>query len=165
MSVLKMHQSRQLCQEQTATQSLCKWIQGNQSSSSNSSSPHTTVLPPPHTKQPQTVTDQGSNVRNLLVRSSFGAENSVPFFHIWPIHAKVGRKRISHSWDRGFGQRNTKAGFSLGFVLHVEMSGCSVLVCRKSSLIQDVLMVAPHRLLPLCLGLTAAALSFLLFSA
>lgn len=78
---------------------------------------------------------------------------------------KVERKCISRSWDGGFGQRYTKAGFSLGFILHMEMSGCSVLVCRQASLIQGVLMIVPPLLLPLCLGLTAAALSFLLFPA
>lgn len=60
----------------------------------HSSSPHTTALPPPHTNQPQTVTDQGSNMRNLLVRGSFEVQSSRPFFHIWLIHVcpKSGRE-------------------------------------------------------------------------
>lgn len=121
MSVLKMHQSRQLSQEQTATSNSANESKEIRAPPAPSSDPHTTALPPPHTKQPQTVTDQGGSMRKLLARGSFKAENSgffFFFFYIWPIHVCPKSER-----DGEFGQRDTKAGFSLGFILDMETSG------------------------------------------
>lgn len=78
---------------------------------------------------------------------------------------KVEGKCIGLFWDGGFGQGDGKAGFSLGFIIDMEMSECSVLASRQTSLIQAVLVAAPHQPLSPCLRFTAAALSFLLFPA
>lgn len=57
ISVFKMHHSRQLCQGQTATSKSANGSKEIRAPPAQSSFPHTTALPPPHTKQPQTVTD------------------------------------------------------------------------------------------------------------
>lgn len=98
MSVLKMHQSRQLSQEQTATSNSANESKEIRAPPAPSSDPHTTALPPPHTKQPQTVTDQGGSMRKLLARGSFKAENSGFFFFF--LH--LANSCLSQKW-KGWG--------------------------------------------------------------
>lgn len=168
MSVLKMHQSRQMCEEQTATSKSVQMDPRKSELLQHIAHPLTQLLchHPTQSSLRQSLTkgatweNSGSEIPSKL--KTLGLCLTSGQFKFLP---KVEGKCIGHFWDGGFGQRDAKAGFSLGFIIDMEMSGCSGLASRQSSLIQDVPMVAPHQPLPPCLGFTAATLSFLLFPA
>lgn len=77
---------------------------------------------------------------------------SAQFVHV----PEVEGKHAGHFWDRGLGQRDARAGFGQGFIIDLEMFGCSALVFMQTSPCQ-----APrHWKLSPYLGLTPSALSF-----
>lgn len=124
----------------------------------HSSSPCTSALPSPHTKQPQRVTGQGSHVGELWVRNTFAAENSGPYSHSgqFVYVLEVEGKHVGHFQGRALGQRDARAGFGQGFIIDLEMAGCSALVFVQTSPCQAL----PHWKLSSHLGLTPSALGF-----
>lgn len=163
LSVLKMHQSRQLGREQTATWR-SRWTgQGNQNTSS-------ARLVPLH-KCFATSSDKAaleSHRPREQWETALGQKH-LWSWKLWGLFWHLANLCLFQKWKGnvsvafgmgGFGQRDAKAGFSLGFVIDLEMAGCSALVFVQTSPCQ-----APPRaalcpqLLPY-LGLTPSTLSF-----
>lgn len=141
-SMLKTHQSRQPGQEQTATwKSL--WT-GPRKSKRLQRMAHPSAQVLCHRLKPSSIRESPTKAATW---ESSGSEiplklktlglvlTSGQFVFVPEVAGKCGGR----FWDGGFRQRDAKAGFSLGFIIDLEMAGCSALVFMQTSPCRDLL--------------------------
>lgn len=128
MSLLKMHQSRQLCQRQTATSKSLQMDPRESELPQHTAHPLPQLLchHPTQSSLRQSLTKgamwETSWSEVPLKLKTLGLFSTSGQFMFVP---KVEGKWIGHFWDGGFGQRDTQAGFSLGLILTWRCLGLS----------------------------------------